>query len=244
MLTDTGQFLTKTYEQQAPRSRASAELVVPMVLQATGATSVVDVGCGAGVWLAVCAEHGVTDLLGLDGEYARERLQIPAERFRATDLRQPLGLTRTFDLAMSLEVAEHLPPEVGPRFVRQLTEAAPQVLFSAAVPGQGGVGHIHERWLSYWADLFAQQGYLPVDALRQQIWNREDIAWWYRQNLMLFVKRNRLPEGYNPPTIIDVVHPALLTQAVERLDEAQNRHIGGREALSRVFSSVRRRLGW
>ena len=203
----------------------------------------VDVGCGAGVWLAVCAEHGITDFLGLDGEYARDQLRIPSGRFRSADLREPLGLPRTFDLAMSLEVVEHLPPEVGPRLVRELTQAAPQVLFSAAVPGQGGVGHINERWLSYWAGVFAGQGYLPVDTLRQRIWSREDIAWWYRQNLMLFVRKDRLPATYESPAIIDVVHPELLTRAVERLDVAAHRYIGGREAVTTILSSVGRRLG-
>ena len=164
----TGMFTQEDYAQQQHRSRLSADVIMPLVLQQTGARSVVDVGCGAGTWLAACAALGITDYLGIDGLYAAEVLQIPRDHFRVADLRQPLTFDRRFDLAMSVEVAEHLPPEAAPAFVQQLTSAAPIVVFSAAIPGQGGTRHLNEQWQSYWAGLFAQQNYFPLDTLRSQ----------------------------------------------------------------------------
>lgn len=209
MPSPTGQFTRALYQQQQAESRAAAEVLIPLVLQHTQARSVVDVGCGAGAWLAVCASQGLTDILGLDGAAAGEMLQVPAEQFRPADLRQPPPLGRTFDLAMSLEVAEHLPPEVAEAFVAYLVAAAPMVLFSAAIPGQYGDRHINEQWPSYWARLFARHDYLSLDVFRPQIWTHPQVSFWYRQNMLLYVRRDRVPANYTPPQMLDVVHPEL-----------------------------------
>ena len=151
----------------------SAEVVVPMVMELVHPRSVTDLGCGLGTWLSVFREAGVEDVLGVDGEYVRlESLEIPKERFVAHDLRQPFAAGRRSDLSMSLEVAEHLSPEYAAPFVTTLTRLAPVVLFSAAVPGQGGTEHVNEQWPSYWAQLFRERGYLPVDCLRRHLWDR------------------------------------------------------------------------
>jgi hypothetical protein len=65
------------------------------------------------------------------------------ERFLPHDIATPLPehLVGRFDLAVCLEVAEHLPPERAESFIRELCDLAPVVLFSAAIPGQGGTGH-------------------------------------------------------------------------------------------------------
>ena len=111
---------------------------------------------------------------------------IPSELFRPTDLKEPVTLERRFDLAMSLEVAEHLPESCAEPFVESLTKLSDVVLFSAAIPLQGGDEHIHERWHDYWVELFEARGYRPIDALRPQLWNNPDVDIWYVQNLLLF----------------------------------------------------------
>jgi len=167
--------------------RTSARAVLPWVLDRLGPGSVVDVGCGVGTWLAVARENGVDDVVGLDGAWVRpEALEIPADRFRVADLTAPPEIDRTFDLVLSLEVAEHLPPAKAEAFVDLLTSLGPLVVFSAAVPGQGGHGHTNEQWPAYWAERFARRGYDAVDCLRELFWDDEAVQWWYRQNLMLF----------------------------------------------------------
>ena len=114
-------------------------------------------------------------------------------RFRKTvslagDLAQPLQIDRRFDLALSLEVAEHLPPECGSEFVQTLTDLSSVILFSAAIPFQGGTDHLNEQWPEYWADRFDARGYVPIDCIRRRIWRNEDVEWWYAQNLMFFVR--------------------------------------------------------
>ncbi|HTU82550.1 MAG TPA: hypothetical protein VMF61_10495, partial [Candidatus Acidoferrales bacterium] len=122
---------------------------------------------------------------------------------------------RTFDLAISLEVAEHLPESSAASFVATLTTLAPAVLFSAAVPFQGGEHHVNERWQSYWAELFERRGYTCVDCVRPRFWNDASIEFWYRQNTLVYVRAAQL-ERYSklPKTLVgrpnypfDVVHP-------------------------------------
>ena len=157
--------------------------------------SVVDVGCGIGTWLSIAIENGATDVLGIDGSWVNKNLlAIRDDEFLEHDLSQPLGIDRHFDLAISLEVAEHLPASNASVFLETLTSLSDFVLFSAAIPYQGGVGHLNEQWPNYWIDLFDQRGYLPIDYIRKKIWNDTEIPWWYRQNMLLFVKKERIGE--------------------------------------------------
>jgi SAM-dependent methyltransferase len=173
----------------------SARVVVPLVLGLVRPRSVVDVGCGQGVWLAVFREHGALDVVGVDGDYVdREQLEFPAGAFVAHDLTRPLQLARSFHLAVALEVAEHLPAECAGDFVGSLTGLAPVVLFSAAAPFQGGAHHVNEQWPGYWADLFTERDFVPVDCLRRRVWEDGRVEWWYAQNLLVFVRRSRLEE--------------------------------------------------
>jgi SAM-dependent methyltransferase len=197
-------------------SRNSAEVVVPLVSDFIGPASVVDIGCGTGEWIDVFARHGVSDYLGVDGAYGGHTT-IAQSHFVAADLSLPCSLGRTFDLAMSLEVAEHLPVERASGFVADLVRLAPAVLFSAAIPAQGGIDHVNERWQSWWADHFAIHGYAARDVIRPLIWDDDRVAVWYRQNTILYV-RDAEPTN----TILDVVHPRTLEKGLAPRGLRQN----------------------
>lgn len=171
----------------------SARRVVPLIVELVEPGGVIDVGCGLGTWLSAFRELGVEDVLGIDGDDVdRSLLEIPEERFMALDLAEPFELDRRFDLAVSLEVAEHLPEESADGFVDSLVRLAPVVLFSAAIPFQGGVHHVNEQWPEYWAARFERSGYVPVDCIRRRIWHDEAVDWWYAQNALLYVVRERV----------------------------------------------------
>lgn len=169
-------------------SLESARIVLPLVLDLIKAKSIVDVGCWTGAWLAVARELGVEDILGVDSEYIeRTELKFPPEQFLAFDLRERLILDRRFDLAISVEVAEHLPGSSAVPFAEGLMSLAPVVLFSAAVPYQGGSGHMNPQWPSYWIDIFAPRGWEVIDCIRPMVWVDPGVAYWYAQNLLLFL---------------------------------------------------------
>lgn len=236
-------------------TRQSAEAILPHVLELVSPTSIVDIGCGLGTWLAVAREHGVERVLGVDGDYVdRQALEIPGECFVSWDLRRRLRLDETFDLALSLEVAEHLPPENARTLVGDLAELAPVVFFSAAVPFQGGTGHLNEQWPDYWASLFSELDYVAVDCVRRLFWRDERVRYFYAQNALLYVDRARLadyPEllheaeddGSGPP--LPLVHPRLYSSALKRFPQA---HDASFEGLARFLvrlaaSPFRRFLG-
>ena len=180
---DTTAYARQFYEWADEAASTAAEIVVPIVLQMMTVTSVVDVGCGTGRWLRAFVDRGVNDVVGIDSARAPlDLLRIDRDRFRTADLVHPPATDRDFDLAVSLEVAEHLPEEAADRFVAYLCSLAPVVLFSAAIPGQEGEVHLNEQWPSYWAARFAAQGFESVDVLRPLLWDNEQVAWFYRQN--------------------------------------------------------------
>ena len=184
----TTKYTKKFYDRQVRMSVQSAQGVIPHLLSVYKPSSVVDVGCGLGSWLSVFKEHGVSDIMGLDGAYVRkdQMLISAATEFAATDLSRPVILPRRYDLAVSMEVAEHLPSHRAESFIQDLVKLSDVVLFSAAIPFQGGTGHVNENWLEYWARLFMQNGYRVSDFLRPLIWNDSNIGSWYRQNLLVF----------------------------------------------------------
>jgi hypothetical protein len=218
---------------------ASALAVVPLVLDLLGGhvavRSVVDVGCGLAAWLKVFEDQGIEDIVGLDGDHVdRGLLAIDAERFVPCDLRSPPSLHRRFDLAVSLEVAEHLPAEAADVFVNLLASLADVVLFSAAVPRQGGLDHLNEQWPAYWAAKFQARGFRCHDTLRQRIWEDERVRWWYRQNLLLFLREGTAPglAGSDPAPL---VHPGLLDRTHERY-QGQLRAKGGVRGVARELT--------
>jgi SAM-dependent methyltransferase len=199
---------------QKDLSYKSAQQLVPIVQQFVPIGSVCDVGCGVGTWLRAFREAGVQDIIGVDGYYVdKNLLEIPDSAFHEADLRHPFRLDRSFDFAMSVEVAEHLPQSRSISFVEDLTRLAPVVLFSSAIPGQGGTDHINEQWQSHWAAIFADHDFVTCDVLRPLIWDNANIARWYRQNILLFCRRDFLPKvprltpREDNASPLSVVHP-------------------------------------
>jgi len=181
------------FEALSSSSASSAAQILPEVVRLIAPKSAVDLGSGTGEWLGELRKLGVTDVLGVDGDWVNPAaLKIPTDQFRPFDLRNKFAMDRAFDLAISVETAEHLPPERGEGFVANLVALAPVVLFSAAIPGQGGTGHINEQWQDYWARLFAKHDYVALDFLRLKFWTDSRIEWWYRQNIILYVRRDRV----------------------------------------------------
>lgn len=173
--------------------RASAAVIVPRVVGWFSPRSVVDVGCGQGVWLEEARHQGVSDVHGVDGEWIDESIfrekGIP---FTSCDLSEILSLGRHYDLALCMEVAEHIPAVKAGRFVDGLCELSNTIVFSAAVPKQGGTGHVNEQYPSYWRTHFDRNGFECFDLLRPLIWEDERVGWWYRQNALLYVRRDRV----------------------------------------------------
>lgn len=189
------------YDTIAAGCIASAEVVASIVYEQFNPATVVDVGCGQGHWGAAFAELGAERVQGIDGPYVAN----PRIPFVAHDLERHLPDVGRFDLAVCLEVAEHLNEARSAPFVAELCRLADTVLFSAAIPHQTGAGHINLQWQSWWAGLFAANGYSVSGAIRWKIWDDNRVEPWYRQNLMVATNRSKL-RNTGP---MDVVHPVI-----------------------------------
>jgi SAM-dependent methyltransferase len=229
-------YTTTFYECVAEGVERSAEVVVPIVVELIRPQSVIDVGCGAGHWLSVFMQNGIGDIVGVDGGWIQAQvLKIPADRFMTWDLAQPLRLSRQFDLVVCLEVGEHLPADAADGLVESLTSLGPVVLFSAAIPQQGGVGHINEQWPEYWCARFAKQGFEVLDCVRRRVWDDERVEAYYAQNILLYVRRDRLevlgervPFRGQEALPLTVVHPRVYRRSLEVTEPA---NIGLRAAI-------------
>ena len=219
-------------------SRRSAEIIAPLIMRILHPKSVLDVGCGQGIWLNEFVQNGVDDILGVDGDYvSKDELAIRPEQFSALNLEQGLDLGRRFDLVMSLEVAEHLGADAADRFVASLVRHSSCVLFSAAIPEQGGTSHVNEQWPSYWIERFAEHGYRPWD-FRAMLWGNAQIDHWYAQNMLLFIKEG--VEGDFPGLSeiserqpLDLVHPIQYLKVASEKSDAERALWDARAALAR-----------
>jgi hypothetical protein len=201
-------YTSRFFAHHNDGAHRSAMVILPIVFKCAVIKSIVDFGCGTGTWLRCAADMGLSDIQGLDGEWVlTEDLCIAPHQFRRTDLTKPVALDRKYDLAICLEVAEHLPASSASTLVDSLTQASDLILFSAAIPNQAGTHHINAQWQDYWVALFGQRGFAASDVVRPEIWGRPDVQWWYQQNTLLFVKGDqRLKRSLN------MVHPRLLAQ--------------------------------
>ena len=212
------------FEAQAAGSLASARAIVPELLKLADVTSLVDVGCGVGTWASVARECGISRLIGLDGEYVpRSQLLISENDFRSCDLLRDNILDAVlefapFDLALCVEVAEHLPLEGAEYFVSELCKLSDLVVFSAAIPGQGGTDHVNEQWPEFWCRKFEIFNFACFDLLRSRLWNRDECDWWYLQNLLVFARVNSTQfyklasQGTVTASPMALVHPRCLHQ--------------------------------
>ena len=212
------------YRYQREGSLRSARVVLPLLLSAVGPRSLLDVGCGAGAWLSVAIGLGVSDATGVDGDYIdRSLLLVEPASFSPRDVSRPFDMHRRYELVQCLEVAEHVPPACSGALVDNLVRHGAMVLFSAAVPGQGGKDHINEQPCEYWRGLFAARGYRLFDFVRPQIIANAEVEPWYRYNLMLFVHDERiadLPEEVLRTRVADDAPVPDLSPAAYRLRKA------------------------
>ena len=220
-------------------SRRSAERILPFVFQLLRPESVVDIGCGVGTWTAVAKKLGAS-VLGIDGDYVGlSDLEIDPQEFAARDLTKPLDLGRKYHLAISLEVAEHLPERASDIFVGSLCQSADCILFSGAIPRQGGTYHVNEQWPIYWYEKFRKHGGVFVDNLRPRFWDDPEVAYWYAQNMFLVVPESH-PLAANSAPPLSLVHPRAWMKVDRVEDQGLREHV---YAIPKSFASaIRKRI--
>lgn len=202
----------------------SAEVIVPDLIEKFKPKSIMDVGCGVGNWLYVFNQFGVNQFYGIDGSHAKNQFLLDQSFFISTDFEKPksfenLNLSRV-DMAICLEVAEHLTEKTGLRLVDFLTSHTDIIIFSAAVPNQTGENHFNEQQPSYWQEKFKEKGFLFYDVFRSKYWTNPKVKWWYKQNMFLVVREGVIKDNQLPLFNGNLwIHPDLLAMHFHEIKE-------------------------
>lgn len=174
----------------------SAQKFVDIICRYFSFSSVIDVGCGIGIYLKEFERLG-KEIFGFDGAPAALTNSLIGNKIKIHDLTTPLLLNRTFDLCLCMEVAEHLPKEAAEILVDSLTRLSSTIIFTAATPGQGSreIGHVNEQPHQYWIDLFRKKGYVYEEKMSLRIRSElkeNEVIWWIVNNFMVFRKRDKI----------------------------------------------------
>lgn len=227
-------FTDEQYQALSDEMRRSARAATPIVLEhlllrvddGWAPHRVVDVGCGPGWWAREFFDRYATEALGVDGPFGGQAIRdrnVPTCRYVEADLTGPFLATpglkpiadpARWDLALCLEVAEHLPDDRAHSFATALRALAPVVVFSAAIPGQGGIGHVNEQWPDYWAAMFRKAGWCTSGDIRWQLWDEPDLAPYYAQNMFVAWEPTKLWGPSEP--VRGVVHPGVWSHVTRR----------------------------
>jgi hypothetical protein len=188
-------------------SQASAGVIIEIILSKLDVDSLLDVGCGIGIWMQKWSDQGVSTVHGIDAPLIKQgEIVVPDDWITLHNLEDPFDMDVTYDLVTCLEVAEHIHEEYSDTLIDSLTRHSQNILFSAAIPGQGGVHHVNEQYQDYWIKKFKARGYQAYDVVRPATWNNPEVQFYYSQNCFLFSKEQTNLKEVN---MANAVHPAL-----------------------------------
>ena len=192
MSVDTNIYDNQFFKNTIKFEAESAKAAVQIIMKSFNLKSVIDIGCGAGIYLKEFMDQGV-EILGYDGSPAAVEESLVENKIKLRDLSKPLKLNRKFDLCLCFEVAEHLENKYSAVLVDTLMGLSDIVIFTAATPGQGpvSIGHINEQPHPFWIDLFTKKGFKYKkelsEKMRKEMENKK-VVWWITKNLMIFTK--------------------------------------------------------
>ena len=221
------------YEYNIKSSGDSATEVFPLIASITKVNSVVDFGCGRGTWLNQACDVGADVVVGLDGTWNADKQINPSIEF--LELSDHVKLRkRTFDLAISLEVFEHLEAEFCDELIETMVCCSGVIVFAGAFPRQGGTDHINEQFPSYWAEKFAAHGYLAYDFFRPKLWGNDKVDRCYQQNMFLYVNKE------NNSELVQELDDLLLTNTkfMDAMHPGIFLNRSGRDAVGDLFHNL------
>lgn len=124
----------------------------------------VDIGCAFGLLTEALVDRGV-DAVGFDiSEFAiSQAREDMRDRLKVHPITEPIPLRdeKRYDLAICIEVLEHLPPEQTEIAIKNLCACADRIIFSSTPDDFDEPTHFNVRATEEWLGLFAQQGFLP-----------------------------------------------------------------------------------
>ncbi|HZJ41715.1 MAG TPA: class I SAM-dependent methyltransferase [Patescibacteria group bacterium] len=182
----------KFFQNTIKLETESTTQFVNIILEYYMPTNIVDIGCGAGLYLKEFQRRGIRDILGIDGSpAAAAEFLLEKDKLIIFDLAKKYKFKKKYDLSLCLEVAEHLPESDADTLVETIINASDNIIFTAAVLGQGprSIGHINEQPHSYWIKKFQQRNFHYLESRTKEMKKKmgaQGVVWWLVNNLMIF----------------------------------------------------------
>ena len=254
-------FYSETYFDNLNKATIDAARIILKELNSIYKfKNLIDIGCGHGSWLQAASEiSSIKKITGVDGIYSKKLHQNfktnSKINFIYLDLEKKLLFKKEtkvdkYDLAISLETAEHLSPLRAKGFIKDICSISDVIFFSAAVDGHGGQNHLNENNQSYWIKLFENQKYYPFIFInRKRYWFHESFKRcpYYISGSFLFIKKGTKPYSdlisykVNENHVVDIVHPYILQW---RKDENFGVKINLRRLIKSLTRFIKRKLNF
>ena len=147
------------------RARDEAAALAPILMQYFKPKSVIDLGCGPGVYIWPLRDEYGLEVHGVDG-CPQAAKYGPIEIF---DLREPYHPSHEYDLCISIETLEHIESDFAHIAVSSIARCAPIAFVTAAPPGFGGTLHVNEQPREYWIEKFLRAGMEYDESLTREL---------------------------------------------------------------------------
>lgn len=213
------QYPSDWHDKFGKKTQDSANIILSRLSKLWNIESCVEVGCGQGHWSDAALKLGCKKIHAMDGPWNDpDNLIIDKQFYESKAIDRSFVIEGQYDLAICLEVAEHVDSKYCMDLVNQLTRSAKLILFGASIPHQGGFGHINEQWQGWWAEKFLNASFVAFDIIRPAIWTDDRVHYWYKQNAILYVHKDIADQidihqaGFcnnwsNGELVYDLVHP-------------------------------------
>jgi hypothetical protein len=204
-------------------SSLSAKALVPSLVRLLQPRSVIDVGCGTGLWLKEFVDTGLPIAQGVEGPWLPEALlSIPADLVLRHDLSEGITLDCRFDLVICLGVANYLGGKLAKRLVETLTGLGSVVLFSPSGPGKRSGENRQTDTCELWNKLFAERGFEAFRGFAKHIAREGEVDSRYTREMVFYRDRRdrngvdldmRHLDGPPKAVALDRVQPVVMTCA-------------------------------
>jgi 2-polyprenyl-3-methyl-5-hydroxy-6-metoxy-1,4-benzoquinol methylase len=172
----------------------SARVIVDVLHDNFGPGRLVDLGCGCCVYSHFFKQKGA-EVVCIDAVQPPEKHAFPVEIVQQ-DMTVPFENTwGDFDLALCLDVGEHIPEDLCEPFLKNITQFSDRLIMSCAPPGQGGHHHVNEQPKRYWIEKLRAHGF-DYDKRRTGVLCetfkrvRTELMWMW-EHISLYERRER-----------------------------------------------------